>query len=83
MPIFQQNIKKDLQKLLKRDKLIIFGDKSRNMYSTNAKYYNKLMISCFTATYKKSDDNIIAKIDNKSKEIISSKYINLKNKRKT
>ena len=43
-----------------------FGDKSRNMYSTNAKYYNKLTISCFTTIYKKSDDNIIAKIDNKS-----------------
>ena len=38
MPEFQQNlIKNDLNNLFKRERLIIFGDKSRNMYSTSAK----------------------------------------------
>ena len=39
------------------------------------------MKKCLTTTYKVSDDNIIDKINNKSQEIISSKYFNLKNKK--
>ena len=62
MPNFQQNIKKVLKKLLKRDRLIIYSNKIKNMYNTNAKYYNKLINSCPTTTYKKSDDNIIKKL---------------------
>ena len=31
MPNFQQNLKNDLKNLLKKDRVIVFGDKSRNM----------------------------------------------------
>ena len=81
MPNFKQSIKKDLKNLLKRDRLIVFVDKSRNMYSTSAKYCKKLMNSYLSTTYKNSDDDIVEKINNESQETISSKYFNIKNKR--
>ena len=77
IPKSQQNLKKELKNLYKRDRLKIFVDKSRSMYSSSAKYYKKLMNNCLTTTYKVSDDNIFDKTIKESQEIISSKYFNL------
>ena len=81
MPKFQLSLRKDLKNLLKRDRLIIFADKSRYMCSTSAKSYNKLNKDCLTTTYKVSDDNIIDKINHESLETISLKHFNLKDKK--
>ena len=64
--------------MLKKDKIIIFADKSRNIYITSAKFYNKLMNDGLAASYKISNDIIIDKINLESQGTIFSKYFNLK-----
>jgi len=81
VPKFQKKLNKDLKNLLKKDKIIIFADKSRNIYSTSAKFYHKLMNDGLAASYKISNDNIIDSINLEAQEIISSKCYNLKNRK--
>ena len=76
---FQQNLRKDLKNLLKWDRLIEFANKSRNIYSTSAKSYIKLMNYCLVTTWKVADNSIIDKINHESKEITPSKSCNIKN----
>ena len=43
--------------------IYIFADKTNNLYKTDVKNYNKLLINNISKTYKKSDSVIFNKIN--------------------
>ena len=45
----------------------IFADKTNNLYKTDVKNYNKLLINNISKTYKKSDSAIFNKINREAK----------------
>ena len=76
---FQRKLKQDLKKLLIKNKVILFAEKTRNLYKTSPKLYNKLVTDNLTKTYKISNENLINKINSESENIIfERKYKNKK-----
>ena len=47
--------------------IYIFADKTNNLYKTDVKNYNKLLINNISKTYKKSDSAIFNKINREAK----------------
>ena len=76
---FQKKLKHDLNSLLTKNKIILFADKTRNLYQTTPKFYKKLITNSITKTYKISDENLINQINSESESIIRErKYKNKK-----
>ena len=74
---FQRKLKQDLNKLLIKNKIILFADKTRNLYKTSSKFYNKQLIDNLRKTFKISNENLINKINSESEKIIHErKYLN-------
>ena len=76
---FQKDLKKDLKNLLTKNKIILFLDKTRNLYQTDPKFYKKLVIDNITKNYKISENNLIETINLESEKIILNRKI--KNKK--
>ena len=47
--------------------IYIFADKTNNLYKTDVKNYNKLLINNISKTYKKSDSATFNKINREAK----------------
>ena len=47
----------------------IFVDKTNNLYETDVKKYNKLLINNISKAYKKSDSAVFNKINREAKNI--------------
>ena len=62
---FQKTLKKDLEQILTKNKIILFADKTRNLYQTNPSNYKKLLTNNITKAYKISNDNMIEQINPK------------------
>ena len=76
---FQKTLKKDLEQVLAKNKIILFADKTRNLYQTSPSNYKKLLTNNVTKAYKISNEDIIAQINSESQEIINDrKYKNKK-----
>ena len=76
---FQKTLNNDLKNILTKNKIILFADKTRNLYQADPKFYKKLVIDNLTKNYKISNDNLIDTINSDSKNIIFDRKI--KNKK--
>ena len=66
-------MKADIEPIKRSKDIYIFADKTNNLYETDVKNYNKLLINNISKTYKKSDSAISNKINREPKNI-AEKY---------
>ena len=66
---FQKQMKNDIAKIQKSDKLLIPADKTRNIYAMAPDEYSKLLMENVTKDYKKADPTLIVDVNNKAKAI--------------
>ena len=70
---FQDQMKADIESIKRSTNIYIFADKTNNLYETDVKNYNKLLINNIYKAYKKSDSAILNKINREAK-ISQKKY---------
>ena len=58
---FQDQMKADVDSIKRSKNIYILADKTNNLYETDVKNYNKLLINNISKTYKKSDSVIFNK----------------------
>ena len=75
---YRSRFQKTLKNILTKNKIILFADKTRNLYQTDPKFYKKLVIDNLTKNYKISNDNLIDTINSDSKKIIFERKIKKK-----
>ena len=63
-------MRRDINKLLEDNKIIIFADKTRNLYKTNPKFYKKLVIDNIPKSYKISKKDLAKIINDESEKLI-------------
>lgn len=73
---FQRCIKKDIGKIIKSDKIIVFSDKTNNLYKVRPDDYNKLLIENITKDYMKCEKDTIDQINQEAELIIKKERIN-------
>ena len=66
---FQDHMKSDIESIKKSKNIYIFADKTNNIYETDIKNYNKLIIDNISKTYKKSDTKIFNTINKEAKKL--------------
>ena len=66
---FQVQMKSNIESSKKSKNIYIFADKTNNLYETDIKNYNKLLISNISKTYKKSNPTIFNTINKEGKHI--------------
>ena len=62
-------MKSDTESIKKSKNIYIFADKTNNLYETDIKNYNKLLINNISKTYKNSDQAIFNTINKEAKHI--------------
>ena len=62
-------MKSDIESIKKSKNIYIFADKTNNLYETDIRNYNKLLINNISKTYKKSDPAILNTINKEAKHI--------------
>ena len=62
-------MKVDIDSIKRSKNSYIFVDKTNNLYETDVKKYNKLLINNISKTYKKSDSAVFNKINREAKSI--------------
>ena len=65
-------MKSDKESIKKSKNIYIFADKTNNLYETDIKNYNKLLINNISKTHKKSDPAIFNTINKEAKHIAES-----------
>ena len=63
-------MKVDIESIKRSKNIYIFADKTNNLYETDIKNYNKLLINNISKTYKKSDSTIFNPINREAKNIV-------------
>ena len=66
---FHDQMKADIESIKRSKNIFIFADKTNNLYKTDIKNYNKLLINNISKTYKKSDSTIFNTINREAKNI--------------
>ena len=66
---FQDHMKSDIESIKKSKNIYVFADKTNNLYETDIKNYNKLLIDSISKTYKKSDTKIFNTINKEAKKL--------------
>ncbi len=66
---FQDQLRKDIQKINRSTKAFIPADKTTNFYELDKKQHDKLLMNSITTTYKKANDNNIHDINNEALNI--------------
>ena len=83
---FIKTLEKDKRKINSSKNVFIFADKTRNIYETEAKSYDKLLTENVTKTYKHEENDTFQNIEKERKNIASSlnisNLIELMNKEK-
>ena len=65
-------MKSDIESISKSKNIYIFVDKTNNLYETDIKNYNKLLINIISKTYKNSDPAMFNTINKEAKHIAES-----------
>lgn len=60
---FQQKLRRDVKKINSSKKVLVFADKTRNVYELDKNQYDKLLRENITKTYKKADGPIEEEIN--------------------
>ena len=68
---FQKNLLKDIASLNSSQNIIVPADKTTNLYGVEIDNYKKLFRDNITATYQKTEDSTVAKINKEAKAIAS------------
>ena len=82
---FQRQLNEDIRVIKRSNKVLIFADKTSNIYKLDTDEYRKLTTEVVTSTYKKVPDKINEKINTEGKRITENKtalnriFINGKN----
>ena len=82
---FQRQLNEDIKVIKRSNKVLVFADKTSNIYKLVTDEYKKLTTEAVTSTYKKVPDKINDKINTESKRIMENKtalnrmFINGKN----
>ena len=71
MDSFQQQINKDIRKIRELTSLLVFADKTSNIYEMSLEEYNKLLKENITKTYKHALPKLEASINFETKDIAS------------
>ena len=66
---FQEQLKKDIQKIWQRNQLFVSADKLRKIYIMNKEDYENLMHENITKTYKETNKSKIKTINKSAKKI--------------
>eukprot|EP00794_Sanderia_malayensis_P007476 gene7476-biopygen6026 len=66
---FQDQLRKDIQKINRSTKAFIPADKTTNFYELDKNQHDKLLMNSITTTYKKANDNSIHNINNEALNI--------------
>ena len=75
---FIKTLEKDKRKIKASKNVLIFADKSRNIYKMDAPTYNKLLTENVTKTYKHAQDHIMKEINHELKSIADN--LNISNR---
>ena len=67
---FQKKLIHDVKTINKSNRLVIFSDKTRNLYFIDKKEYKQILQENITAKYRKTDDNYINEINKEALSII-------------
>ena len=84
---FQSQLNEDIKVIKRSNKVLVFADKTSNIYKLDTDEYKKLTTEAITSTYKKVPDKISDKINTEGKRIMENKtalnrmFINGKNNR--
>ena len=76
---FQCNLRNKINSIKKSNKLVIFADKTNNLYKISPKNYNNLLLDNITKNYKKCNNNPADTIDSRAQELLNEN--NIVNKR--
>lgn len=68
---FIQSLENDKRKIKSSTNVLIFADKTRNIYEMNAPTYHKLLTENVTKTYKHAQDSTMTEINRELKDIAS------------
>ena len=66
---FLDHINRDIESIRSSKKVLVFADKSRNLYELSRENYQTLLHDNITQTYKKSPKNAKRDIDRKTKSL--------------
>ena len=66
---FLNKIANDMKKVKSSDNILIFADKTRNIYETSSETYNKLMMKNITKSYKSGEEHVADDINDELKGI--------------
>ena len=69
---FQSKLSNDVRNIRSSDNILIFADKTSNLYEANEAQYTKLLNDNITATYKRSDLHTRDTIDDEAKTLANS-----------
>ena len=68
---FQKTLKDDVKKIKDSPNVIVFSDKTSNLYEVKPAAYKKLLVENITKEYKKCDHNVFVEIDLEARMIVS------------
>ena len=69
---FQDKLKEDINKIRSSKNLLIFADKSTNLYKMPGTNYNRLLNNNITSNYRKCENGVKHKIAKETKKIAES-----------
>ena len=73
----QRTLKSDIKLIQQSSKTLTPADKTSNMYRISKEEYNKMRRNAITSTYKKANENIKKRINEKGKEIFKKSFDNI------
>ena len=72
---FQRQLNEDIRVIKRSNKVLVFADKTSNIYKLDTDEYKKLTTEAITSTYKKVPDKINNKINTEGKRIMEKNRI--------
>ena len=66
---FQDKLKRDVKKINSPDKVLVFADKSRNVYELEKPEYEKLLRGNITKSYRKSVEQFVSNVNQELNDI--------------
>ena len=69
---FQSQLRKDMKDVRTSKNILVFADKSTNLYEVSKEEYNKILDDNITKTYKKAHNNTKEAIDREAKSIANN-----------
>ena len=73
----QRTLKSDIKLIQQSSKTLTPADKTSNMYRISKEEYNKMRRNAITSTYKKANEKIKKRINEKGNEIVKKSFDNI------